>query len=131
MLEPILPSRKPVNPQAVLARLARRLGELGNDLLADAQGYEAPPSESYRRTGTLGKSWSKRGPRLIGSYLVVEVASSGQIAPYNRYVRGFKLREPRQATRMAERGWQSIDTILNRHWPQAKADLEKIIASSR
>ncbi len=127
MLEPILPKRTTLGVAARRQRAVRRLSELGTDLLAEASAYEAPPSESYTRTGTLGKSWSKEGPKTEGSDIVVIVKSSGQIAPYNKYVRGFKAREPKQAERMASRGWLSIDVILQHHWPAARADLVKIL----
>jgi hypothetical protein len=50
-----------------------------------AQRPPANPNRPYRRTRTLGRSWQKnveaRGANVIG-----RVRSSGQIAPYNRWV---------------------------------------------
>ena len=55
-------------------------------LLREQQTY--PPQRTgstYRRTNTLRRSWSRRIYR-DGSGIVGEVGSSGNTAPYNRYV---------------------------------------------
>lgn len=55
-------------------------------LLRELQTY--PPQRTgstYRRTNTLRRSWSRRIYR-DGSGIVGEVGSSGNTAPYNRYV---------------------------------------------
>ena len=55
-------------------------------LLREQQTY--PPQRTgstYRRTNTLRRSWSRR-IRQEGSGIVGEVGSSGNTAPYNRYV---------------------------------------------
>ena len=55
-------------------------------LLREQQTY--PPQRAgstYKRTNTLRRSWSRR-IRQEGSELVGEVGSSGNTAPYNRYV---------------------------------------------
>ena len=116
-----------MNVQATRARLQQRLSRWANDTLAVCQAYEAPPSESYVRTGTLGKSWSKR-VNWQGADLVAEVKSSGQVAPYNKYVRGPKLGPKKQAARMAARGWKSVSDIAEQTWPAAEADLQRILA---
>lgn len=46
--------------------------------------------EPYRRTGTLKRSWFRRVRRVSGG-AVGEVASSGQIAPYNVFVQHHAL----------------------------------------
>ena len=55
-------------------------------LLREQQTY--PPQRTgstYKRTNTLRRSWSRR-IRQEGSGIVGEVGSSGNTAPYNRYV---------------------------------------------
>ena len=55
-------------------------------LLREQQTY--PPQRAgskYKRTNTLRRSWSRRIYR-DGSGIVGEVGSSGNTAPYNRYV---------------------------------------------
>ena len=55
-------------------------------LLREQQTY--PPQRTgstYKRTNTLRRSWSRRIYR-DGSGIVGEVGSSGNTAPYNRYV---------------------------------------------
>lgn len=55
-------------------------------LLREQQTYPpAPAGSTYKRTNTLRRSWSRR-IRQEGSELVGEVGSSGNTAPYNRYV---------------------------------------------
>lgn len=44
------------------------------------------PGSAYKRTGTLRRSWHRPAIRREGSAIVGEVASSGNMAPYNRLV---------------------------------------------
>ena len=56
-------------------------------LLREQQTY--PPQRTgstYKRTGTLRRSWHRPPIKREGTAIVGEVASSGQTAPYNRYV---------------------------------------------
>ena len=55
-------------------------------LLREQQTYPpAPAGSTYKRTNTLRRSWSRRIYR-DGTAIVGEVGSSGNTAPYNRYV---------------------------------------------
>ena len=72
------------------ARIDRALRAAMEDsttlLLREQQTYPTQRTGSaYRRTGTLRRSWSRRIMRE-GTGIVGEVGSSGQTAPYNRYV---------------------------------------------
>ena len=55
-------------------------------LLREQQTYPtAPAGSKYKHTNTLRRSWSRRIYQ-DGSGIVGEVGSSGNTAPYNRYV---------------------------------------------
>ena len=79
-------------------------------LLREMKTYPAPPADStYRRTGTLGKSWSRkvegRGYDITGI-----VGSNGAMAPYNRYVQDTEF----QASIHQDR-WVTIQEAAERH----------------
>jgi hypothetical protein len=87
--------------------------------------------EVYRRTNTLKRSWSNKiGWGLVSRALVGEIRSSGNIAPYNKYVRGpiKGAKGKRQAAHMARRGWLSVETIRDEEWPKAERDFRRILA---
>ena len=126
--EPILPKRKQLIPvDAKKSALERRMRALGNDLWRKCADYEASPGDTYVRTLTLKKSWSKEGPKWAANALYVLVKSSGKVAPYNVWVRGKKGGSPGQAERMGKRGWKSVDVILGEEWPAAEKDFKKIL----
>ncbi len=145
----ILPKKEPVNPAKTRQKLEQRMRRLTADLQRECADYEVPSSlqvvgfktvtrtsgktgrayrarvkvtTGYKRTNTLKRSWS-RNTRYLGSALVGEVASSGKIAPYNKWVRGSKT----QSKLMKARGWKTVGVILMRHWPAAKRDFAKIL----
>ncbi len=123
---PILPKRSPVNPGDVNRRLRLRMTTLVNDLWRTAANYEPAGVPSYTRTGTLKKSWS-REVRQDGGGLLGIVQSSGNAAPYNKYIRGTKT----QVKWAKARGWRTIKDILDEEWPEARRDFEKILQSPR
>lgn len=127
--EPIVPKRKKlIDVGRIQSKLRFELSSLMSDVLRDAAFYEVPPPDPsvYVRTGTLKRSWSKRGPSWLGQSLVGIVASA---APYAVYVRGKKRGRKgfRQARAMARRGWKSITEIVNRHWPSSRRRLIRIL----
>ena len=150
----ILPSRMPFETTSLEGKLLNRMKTLTNDLQREAADYEVPSHVqavaykthgisartgrpikrrgkriiAYRRTGTLKKSWSHRvGYGLISRALVGEVRSSGNVAPYNKWVR-----DPAKQTRVMQRlGWQTTEAIMSRHWPKARRDFQAIIKSGR
>ena len=111
-----------IKTSQTMAKLERRMRTFTADLQRRCADYEPAPSPSYVRTNMLKKSWSRKTAWQNG-VLVGEVISSGQVAPYNKFVRG---RRNQQATRMAARGWQSIDDIMDDEWPKAEADFKRI-----
>ena len=73
----------------------------------------------YRRTKTLGRSWSNVTIISRGA-IIARVGSNAHIAPYNRWVQG----PPGvQAPAMARRGWQSINPTALLTWSRFKPRL--------
>lgn len=125
--KPIIPKvTQLMNARIMELQLLREMKTWTTDMRLICANYEAPPSASYRRTLTLARSWNNRairsGPQIIGA-----VWSSGQIAPYNVYVRGPRRGSRRQAQSMRDRGWASITDILNENWPKEKARFAAIV----
>lgn len=61
--------------------------DVGTTALGLMTRYPRPPANStYRRTRTLGRSWSKQPAQRTTEGWQVVVGSNGQIAPYNRVV---------------------------------------------
>jgi len=124
--EPILPKKPVVNA----ANIQRKLFSEMKDFLLDTRiilvEYEAPPSLTYSRTFTLGKSWTIKGggPRWEGRDLVGEVGSP---TPYAIYVRGPRHKTPGQAEHMHRRGWKSVTEILAKEWPPQKRRFQAIL----
>ena len=86
------------------------------DLMTEAQDelatYPAPGPWVKRRWGTLGRSWQHR-VRATTNEIRGEVASQGQIAPYNIYVQG-----PRQKPYHRAHGWRTPKDVLSKLWPK-------------
>ncbi len=123
MFQPIRPRKSELIKTAqTMAKLEHRMRTFTADLRQRCAEYEVPSSPSYIRTNMLAKSWSRK-TYWDGGVLVGVVMSSGQVAPYNRYVRG---RRNQQAARMVARGWQSIDDIMDEEWPKAEQDFKRI-----
>lgn len=133
--EPIVPKKKPIDSVRTAARLTAELSTLGSDMLRQCAEYEAPAPDLkvYVRTNTLKRSWSKKGPSQKGGELIVIVASSGNVAPYNVFVRGPRKGRNgrRQARHMAARGWRSVTEIADLLWPKSRRKIIKILSSPR
>lgn len=127
--EPIVPKKKKVIKTSTLRpHLEMRMSAFTADLQRELADYsDAPPSPNYLRTNTLKRSWDRKAFFWQGNNLFGLVWSSGQIAPYNKWVRGKK---GQQAARMAARGWRSITEILNSMWPPVYADFKRIIKNA-
>lgn len=127
--DPIQPKKPVVNTGNMSRDVTTRMRTLTADLQREAMTYEAPPSASYVRTLALKKSWSRK-TKMEGGSLLGEVYSSGNVAPYNVYVRGPQIGPPggmRQARAMGRRGWRSVTEIWAEYWPAASADFRRII----
>jgi len=120
-----------VNRMAVVALL----GRFGTATTGSVATY--PPSRStYRRTGELGRRWTRRGPQMEGADLVVRVSNNArgrrsrrypQGFGYARAVQGFRTREPKQHRLFRRYGWPSVEVEAKKHWrtyrPQIVATL--------
>lgn len=74
--------------------------------------YPAQRTSTYRRTGTLGRSWTSPDSRrveVVGTTVQGRVSSSGYIAPYNRYVQDEELQ-----ARVHQGTWETIQAVMGR-----------------
>ena len=121
--EPIIP-KKPIT-NVTRAKVEHALSSFGLATVARIADYPvqkpwvAPHvgprggKRGYRRTGTLGRAWTKQGPRMEGSALVCQVGNKTEYAPF---VQGFTNREPRQVRWAKPYGWQSIGEVGEDEW---------------
>lgn len=119
-------SYRPIVPKGILPRrLARLYGEfalLMGDLATQCHDELAtyPPQRAgtkYRRTGTLGRSWSHR-VLLKSDRIEAVVGSQGQIAPYNVFVQG-----PNRRPVFGVIGWKTPKEVLKKKWPRLKREI--------
>lgn len=102
------------------ARLVGRMSQLGLDIVRRAANYPASKT-SYRRTGELGRRWTKRGPNLSGGGLAVEV---GNNLRYASRVMGF---EKDQLPLFQGLGWVSITKIGQEEVDRARPSIQRAI----
>ena len=95
--------------------------------------YKARPAgrrvlrSGYKRTGTLGRSWSWIPAVRVGNELIAKIGSSGNVAPYNVHVQ----HGPTQTRDMKRRNWPTDTSIMRSLWPKAKARVMQGIWASR
>ncbi len=125
----ILPKRTTlIRADRMKGQLEQRMTELVDTLHDEAQTYEPPPSPNYQRTYKLKRSWGARGTvKYENGDLVGEVTSEGNVAYYNKWVKGKRVV---QLARMRNRGWRSIEDIMEEEWPKAERDFKNIVASA-
>ena len=109
------------------AALERELKKAVRDQQADGVRYmaEYPPARAdstYRRTGTLKRSWHAPAVRVDGNTIAGEIASQGQIAPYNVKVQGQD-----QDPFFASRGWRDVEILARRVQKQFPPRVQKAI----
>ncbi len=80
----------------------------------------------YRRTGTLRRSWFME-TKLTGRNLVLLVASSDKIAPYNVYVQGPRDSSPGQTKLHAAHGWPSVPVEANKELPKLQRTIQATV----
>jgi len=79
-------------------------------LLRDMKTYPpAPANSTYKRTRTLGRSWSRTFNDERG-----EVGSNSNMAPYNRLVQDADF----QARIHKRTGWQTVQSVAAKRKPQ-------------
>lgn len=103
-------------------RMPHRLDQAERGMLEDStthflgemSRYPAPrPQQSYVRTRTLGRSWSRRPIVKISYGWRAVVGSNGNMAPYNRYVQD----RDRQA-RIHRGRWRTAQTVAEQSTSQ-------------
>lgn len=107
-LIPIIPVNKVISPVKVMAALGMAMRNVVSE--GQRKIAEYPPKKgasTYRRTGTLKRSWSSQvksgGGRIEGV-----VGSNSNVAPYNVIVQGVK---GKQSWFFAKRGWMSASKL--------------------
>lgn len=93
-------------------------------LMREMKAYPPPPpNSSYKRTGTLGRSWSRRvegrGMEVTGT-----VGSNGNMAPYNRYVQDGEYQ-----AQMHQGRWTTIQDAAERNQDAIQGFFESRIAA--
>ena len=102
------------------AKLVGSLSGFGTEMQRVFQTYPTKPARStYTRTGSLGRHWTKSGPRFEAAALVVKVGSNLKTAKgynYAQIVLGFKTHAPRQGKVWKRIGWPNIEIESKRRW---------------
>lgn len=105
-------------------RVEREMEVFGAKLLQQMKMYPpVPAGRNYRRTKTLSRSWGKEGPKQIGSALVIEIFSSSEQAPYNKWVEG-----DQQTQACANIGWLKVSEAQKPLWDTARKNINKILS---
>lgn len=119
-------SYRPIVPRKIgLRRLhqlygqfAQVMGDFATESHDELATYPPQKAETrYRRTGTLGRSWSHR-VLLKSDKIETVVGSQGQIAPYNVYVQGAQQRKGMRGI-----GWKTPKEVLERLWPKIRKQI--------
>lgn len=102
---------KATGPVMDRGRLLAELTKAVRDQQAEGVRFmaEYPPARGdswYKRTGTLKRSWHAPPVRVRGDSVGGDIASQGQIAPYNRKVQGEE-----QDPFFASRGWRGVEVL--------------------
>lgn len=86
---------------------------------ADMQRYPAQrPNSSYRRTGTLGRSWTSTIDNL-GDGIRVRIGNRVRYAPF--------VQSSMFQARVHRRRWQTDRIVLNRHRGAIQADFARTV----
>ncbi len=118
-------SKKLKLPTRVLPQAQKILTDFQREGVREASRYPAqkPPTDptrkAYKRTGSLGRSWSRESGIVgQGRTLTARVISAPGTAPYNIHVVGPKTgpKGKRQRQEMARRNWTSAPQLLGDLW---------------
>ncbi len=78
---------------------------------AELARYPAPPANSsYRRTGTLGRTWTSAKPSYAGTNGTTFQAKVGNATPYGPYVQGDPKKKPGQA-KIHQGRWSNVPQV--------------------
>ena len=107
----VIPRKKKlINPPRLIVGLTNAV----RDTVVEGRTYAAyyPPQRltktRYKRTGTLGRSWSF-GVRVRPGQIEGDVGSNANIAPYNRRVQGARGQQDPMFRRA---GWRNVDDLI-------------------
>ena len=118
---PIIPKRPITRFSA--ARVVQEMTVTVLDMVNRLAKY--PPQQTpYRRTGQLGRTWTKDGPMVIGTDLVAE---AGNKTTYAAKVQGFKSKTPQQSEKFARLGWSSIEDVGEEVWEAHRSSIERAL----
>ncbi len=116
--EPIVPKKKVIRPAVSLAAVGGALIAFALGVTSRLSDYPAQrPRSRYRRTGELGRRWTRKGPSVTAAALVVEVGSNLKYAPF---VEGFRTRRPKQTRGARQAGWPSVEDVAKKEWKRAR-----------
>lgn len=118
--EAIVPS-KPIHDIEARDTVAA-LGNFGIDVQGRIKVY--PPDAGFRRTGNLGRNWTKDGPKVWARDLIVII---GNKVFYAGKVQGLKIRAPRQKEPWISIGWSSIEDVGNAKFKEHLPRIEKAL----
>lgn len=108
-LNPIFPKFDPfkkVDAVKVVATM-RTMGSTAQNRLGNYPPQA--PNVDYRRTGTLGRRWTMRGPSTRGKDLIVEV---GNKTTYAVWVQGPTKGSGRKQRKLfRQRGWRGVTEV--------------------
>lgn len=115
-LEPIQ-ARGPIT-RANATKLRSQLSGWGLDVVNKMASYPPQKPTRYRRTGTLGRRWTTRGPVQRGDDIE---QSAGNNTDYVGYVQGLRAdagapKRHKQTRVMAGKGWQRVDDVGEAAW---------------
>ena len=95
-----------------IGQVKGRLRDVGVEAMSLLASYP-PARTSYRRTGTLGRTWTLEGPKVVAKGL--EVIAGNQTV-YVGFVQGFRRRRPRQRPVFKRYNWPNVEDVGKQAW---------------
>jgi len=120
----IIPRRPVANTNKMLSELKRAMENTVADGLQYIQDYPPQPSTfRYRRTGTLGRSWSRKPVTVSSSSISSVVGSSPGVAPYNKQVQNADQQKP-----IFKRvGWRTDEELKDRMQARLQREADEAV----
>lgn len=107
-VQPIGGDKPLFDVEKMLSQLERDFTDLTSEGVRKMATYPVQRAGSrYRRTGTLGRSWSATPTTRSGDKIEAVIGSNSNIAPYNRDVEGDDQLPLFQAL-----GWQNTNDLM-------------------
>lgn len=119
--KPIVPKTPPPTPN--IRAVVRELSNFGFEGQKNMSRY--PSSQTaYRRTGRLGRGWTKVGPSQVSGALAVVIGTNVKYAPF---VQGLKGKDPKQKKLFEKLGWLSVTTEGTRLWKKYRPRIQQAL----